>query len=249
MNSQNSWYNQDKFWELFEPFLFYGERQSSAKAEVENMVKLLNMEPSYRVLDLCCGTGRHSLYLSSQGFDVVGVDRTTTFIEKARQKAEQHNLKVEFVVSDMLDYCVSNSFNVVINLFGSFGYFDNPTNDLKVVKNMHASLRSGGKFLIETMGKEILAKEFQEKDWHEEGDTLVLAERKPIQNWGRMQTRWIVIKGNQRVEHTVSIRSYSAVELSSLLSEAGFSKVEVYGDLEGLEYNHMAKRLVVIGHK
>ena len=249
MSDQNSWYNQDKFWKLFEPFLFYEERQSSAKAEVENVVKLLNMEPSYRVLDLCCGTGRHSLYLSSQGFDVVGVDRTSNFIKKANQKAKHKDLNVEFVVRDMREYCVPNSFNVVINMFGSFGYFENTYDDQKVVKNMHASLRSGGKFLIETMGKEILAKEFQENDWHEEGDTLVLAERKPIQNWGRMQTRWIVIKGNQRVEHTVSIRSYSAVELSSLFYECGFSKVEVFGDIEGSEYNHDAKRLVVIGYK
>lgn len=246
---QNSWHNQDKFWELFEPFLFNKERLSNAKAESENVIKLLKIDPNDRILDLCCGNGRHSLELSSKGYDVVGVDRTSAFIEKGRQKAKQNNLNIEFVVSDMREYCVPNSFNIVINLFGSFGYFDNPTNDLKVVKNMYASLRSGGKFLIETMGKEILANDFQEKDWNESGDTLVLAERKPIQNWSRMQTRWIVIKGNERVEHTVSVRSYSAVELSSLLSEGGFSKVQVYGDIEGIAYNQHAKRLVVIGHK
>jgi len=64
-----------------------------------------------------------------------------------------------------------------------------------------------------------------------------------------MQTRWIVIKGNQRVEHTVSVRSYSAVELSSLLYDCSFSKVQVYGDLEGLDYDQGAKRLVVIATK
>lgn len=116
-----------------------------------------------------------------------------------------------------------------------------------MVKNMYASLYSGGKFLIETMGKEILARGFQEREWSEEGDTLVLAERKPHQNWGRMQTRWIVIKGNQQVEYTVSVRSYSAVELSSLLSDCGFSNVQVYGDLAGIDYDQGAKRLVVIG--
>ena len=249
MNNQNLWYNQDKFWEFFEPFLFDGKQQKSAKAEAENVIELLNMELGYRVLDLCCGTGRHSLYLSSRGFDVVGIDRTTSFVEKARRKAKQQHLKVEFIVSDMLDYYQPNSFNVVINLFGSFGYFDNPNDDLKVVKNMYASLHPGGQFLIETMGKEILKREFQEKDWHEEGDTIVLTEKKPIDNWLRMQTRWIVIKNNQKVEHTVSVRCYSAVELSSLLSEGGFSKVEIYGDLEGHEYNHDAKRLIVIGYK
>jgi len=249
MKNHNSWYDQDKFWELFEPFLFTEDRQSSTQEEVKNVVKLLKIKQNDRILDLCCGIGRHSLELSPQGFKVVGVDRTSAFIKKAKQKAKQKDLNAEFVVSDMREYCQPDRFDVVINMFGSFGYFESTDDDRKVVKNMFTSLRAGGRFLIETMGKEILAKEFQERDWHEDGDTLVLAERKPIQNWGRMQTRWIVINGNQRVEHTVSIRSYSAAELSSLLSECGFSKVKVYGNLEGIEYNHMAKRLVVIGYK
>lgn len=249
MSDQNSWHNQDMFWELFEPFLNNQQRQSSAKVEVEKVVNLLKISQNDRILDLCCGTGRHSLELAREGFDVVGVDRTASFIEKAKQKAEKNNLNVEFIIGDMREYCRPNSFNVVMNLFGSFGYFEDSDDDRQVVKNMYASLYSGGKFLIETMGKEILARGFQERDWSEEGDTLVLAERKPHQNWGRMQTRWIVIKGNQRIEHNVSVRSYSAVELSSLLSDCGFANVQVYGDLERIDYDQRAKRLVVIGTK
>ncbi|NIR27207.1 MAG: methyltransferase domain-containing protein [Phycisphaerae bacterium] len=249
MSEQNSWHNQDKFWELFEPILFNQQRQSSTKVEVEQVVSLLKIQHNDRILDLCCGTGRHSLEMSQQGFDVVGVDRTASFIEKAKQKAEKNNLKAEFIVGDMREYCQPSSFNIVMNLFGSFGYFEDPDDDRQVVENMYASLYPGGRFLIETMGKEILARGFQEREWSEEGDTLVLAERKPQQHWGRIQTRWIVIKGNQRVEHTVSVRSYSAVELSSLLADCGFAKVQVYGDLEGLDYDQGAKRLVVIGTK
>jgi len=245
MKKSNSWYDQDKLWEFFEPFLSNEELQMSAKEEVGNVVKLLKIEQNDQILDLCCGLGRHSLELSRHGFKVVGVDRTSAYIKKAKQNDQN----AEFVVSDMREYCQPDRFNVIINMYGSFGYFESTDDDRKVVKNMLTSLRTGGRFLIETMGKEILAKNFQEKDWREEGNKLVLAERKPIQNWGRMQTRWIVINGNQRIEHTVSIRSYSAAELSSLLSECGFSKVKVYGNLEGIEYNQIAKRLVVIGYK
>lgn len=249
MIDRYSWHDQDEFWELFEPILFNHQRQASAKVQVELLINLLKVQSTDRILDLCCGTGRHSLELAQQGFDVVGVDRTKSYIEKAKQEAKVSNLNVEFIVGDMRDYCQANHFDVVLNLFGSFGYFDGPVDDFKVVENMHASLRSGGRFLIETMGKEIAVREFQERDWSEEGDTLVLAERKPHQNWSRMQTRWIVIKDNQRVEYTVSVRSYSAVELSSLLSDCGFVNVQVYGDLEGNDYDQAAKRLVVVGTK
>ena len=64
----------------------------------------------------------------------------------------------------MREYCAPNHFDVIVNLFGSFGYFENPDDDRKVVANMYASLRAGGRFLIETAGKEILARHFQERD-------------------------------------------------------------------------------------
>lgn len=87
MSDQNSCHNQDKFWELFEPFLFNQQRQSSTKVEVEKVVNLLKMPQNDRILDLCCGTGRHSLELARQGFDVVGVDRTTSFCRKGEAKS------------------------------------------------------------------------------------------------------------------------------------------------------------------
>jgi 2-polyprenyl-3-methyl-5-hydroxy-6-metoxy-1,4-benzoquinol methylase len=249
MNDENEWHNQDEFWELFEPWLFNEQRQSDAKAEVENVVKLLKIEPKDRLLDLCCGIGRHSLELARRGFDVVGIDRTPAYIERAKQAAEKNDLKVDFVVGDMREYCVSDGYDIVINLFGSFGYFEDEEDDRKVVTNMYASLRPGGRLMIETMGKEILARELQARNWSEHEGTLILSERRPEQNWRRMKTRWIVIKGGQRIEHTVSVRSYSAVELTSLLKECSFNEVEVYGGTAGTEYNQEAKRLVVIGHR
>ena len=249
MSEHESWYNQDEFWELNEPVLFNIQRQSSAVTEVEKIVALLQLDERARILDLCCGIGRHSLEFAQRGFDVVGVDRTTAYIEKARKAASKQNLNAKFTVTDMRQYCEPNYFDVIVNLFGSFAYFEDQADDRKVVENMYASLRPGGQFLIETMGKEILARDFQAKDWAEVGDTLVLSEREITRNWERINTRWIIIKGGRRSEFNVSLRSYSAIELSSLLVECGFPEVSVYGDLEGAAYDRAAKRLVMIGRK
>jgi SAM-dependent methyltransferase len=249
MNNQDSWHSQDAFWEFIEPVLFNKQRQSGAGEEVEKIEKLLQIEGGARILDLCCGIGRHSLEFSRRGFDVIGVDRTKSYIEKARLGAEKLNLNAAFVLGDMREYCVPNSFDIIMNLFGSFGYFEDSDDDQKVLANMYTSLRAGGQFLIETMGKEILARDFQKRDWSEEGDLLILSEKKVSQIWGRIETRWIVIQGTKRVEHHVSLRSYSAVELSSLLFDCGFPEVQVYGSLDGTEYDQMAQRLVVVGQK
>ena len=249
MNDQDSWHNQDAFWELFGPVLFNQQRQSRAGSEVDKIEKLLQIEEHARILDLCCGNGRHSLALSQRGFDVVGIDRTAAYIEDARSEAEKRGLDVAFVTGDMREHCAPGKFDIVLNLFSSFGYFEDPDDDRRVVENVHASLRPGGLFLIETQGKEILARGFRERDWSEEGDLLILSEKKVSHNWGRIETRWIVIRGTKRIEHRVSVRSYSAVELSSLLASCDFGPVRVYGSLDGTEYDQAAQRLVVVGRK
>lgn len=249
MNDHDSWHDRDAFWELFEPVLFNRQRRLKTKEEVEKIIKLLQMEEGARMLDLCCGIGRHSLELSRRGYDVTGVDRTAAYINKASSEAQKSDLEAQFAVGDMREFLMPNNFDAVLNLFGSFGYFEDPGDDRIVVEHMHASLRPGGKFLIETQGKEILAREFQEKEWSEEGDLLILSERKVSQNWGRIETRWIVIRGTERFEHQVSVRSYAAVELASLLSDCGFSEVRVYGNLDGAAYDQAAQRLIVVGSK
>lgn len=249
MTDPDSWHSQDAFWERFGPILFTQERQAIAQDEVAKIVALLPIVGPARILDLCCGSGRHSLEFARRGCDVTGVDRTAVYIEQARTHAAERNLNVNFVVGDMRDYCVPDRFDVVVNLFGSFGYFEDPDDDFRVVKNMYTSLRTGGRFLIETAGKEIVASHFQEREWSEVGDLLILSEKKASQHWRRIDTRWIVIQGTQRFEQRVSVRSYSAVELSALLRDAGFAQVRVYGSIDGTDYDQHAQRLVVVGQK
>ncbi len=249
MQEAKPWYEQDAFWEIVAPTLFTQQRWSDAPTEVEQVVSLLGIEPGAHVLDLCCGVGRHSLELARRGFQVTGVDRTRLYLDRASQQAEAEGLKVEFVQSDMRSFCRPDAFDVVVNLFTSFGYFEDPEDDRQVATNVHRSLKSGGVFLIDMMGKEVLARIFHERDWYEEDGVLILEERKITRNWSWMENRWIMFKDNNRVELRLSQRLYSAVELASLLTECGFAHVEAYGDLEGRSYDHLARRLVVVAHK
>jgi len=243
------WHEQDTFWDTVASVLFTERRWSDAPTEVEQVVSLLGIEPGAHVLDLCCGVGRHSLELARRGFQVTGVDRTRLYLDRASQQAEAEGLKVEFVQSDMRTFCRPDAFDAIVNLFTSFGYFEDPEDDRQVALNVCRSLRSGGVFLIDMMGKEVLARIFHERDWYEEDGVLILEERKITRNWSWMENRWIMFKDNNRVELRLSQRLYSAVELASLLTERGFAHVEAYGDLEGRSYDHLARRLVIVAHK
>jgi len=249
MQKTQPWYEQDTFWETVAPTLFTQRRWSDAPAEVEQVISLLGIEPGAHVLDLCCGVGRHSLELARRGFHVTGVDRTRLYLDRASKQAEAERLEIKFVHSDMRAFCRPDAFDAVVNLFTSFGYFEDPEDDRQVVVNMYRSLKPGGVFLIDLMGKEILARIFSERDWYEEDGVLILQERKVSKSWSWMENRWIIFKDDNRAELNLSHRIYSAVELTSLLAECGFTHIDAYGDFEGSAYDHLARRLVVVARK
>ena len=243
------WYNQDKFWHAWQPILFSKERWAMTQEQVDHFISLLKIKSGASVLDLCCGPGRHSLELARRGFMVTGVDRTKAYLVQARRQAKKEGLKIEFVNKDMRRFCRQNSFDVCINLFTSFGYFRNPNDDKKIVKNVYRSLKKNGILLMELMGREVLARIFKPRDWYPLDDMIVLEERKVCKNWTWIENRWMMIKNGKMKEFRISHRLYSAAELSSLLKEAGFKKVDVYSDFTGAPYDHTAKRLILVARK
>ena len=250
MSNKVPWYEDDDMWEKVERHIFSKSRLESATVEMDQLLELTGIAPGAAVLDLCCGVGRHSLELARRGFRVTAVDRTKLYLKRARRAAEAAGLDIEFVESDMREFCRPDSFDIVINLFTSFGYFENPDDDVRVVENVSRSLKDGGHFAVESMGKEVLARIFLPNNWDEgEDGTLFLERRKPTQDWGRMENQWIVINGTDRFDIDFSHRIFSAVELKTLLTDHGFKTVQAYGGLDGSDYDQIAKRMLVLGRK
>jgi len=158
------WHEDDEFWAALEAQLFDEARLQVAAAEVTHATGLLGLGAGARVLDLCCGLGRHSLELARWGCEVTGVDRTALYLGRARELAAAENLPIEFIQADMRAFRREGAFDGAISLFTSFGYFENPDEDLQVLRNLHASLRPGGRLAMQMAGKEVLARCFVPKD-------------------------------------------------------------------------------------
>src|SRR5205823_3783141 len=148
-----------------------------------------------------------------RGFSVVGVDRTRAYLSQARKRAKSEKLAIEFVEQDMRRFIRPRAFDAAISMYTSFGYFKNPDDDRRVLRNLHGSLKPGGKLLIDLMGKEVVAKQFRKLDWHEERGVLFLEERNLSPDWSWIENRWILISGAKRKQFIVSHRLYSAKEL------------------------------------
>lgn len=222
---------------------------SEAENMVENIIPLLKIKSGVKILDLCCGMGRHSIEFARQGFQVTGVDLTLSYLKIAKEYAKEKEVNIEFIQEDMRTFCRANTFDVIVNLFSSFGYFEDKNDDCQVIKNVYTSLKPNGLFLIDIFSKEILARIFKERNWYEVDGNITLEERKITKNWSWIEERRIFIKNGEKREFTMSLRIYSAIELMTLLEDCGFNRIDVFGDLKGAPYDHTAKRLIMVAYK
>jgi SAM-dependent methyltransferase len=243
------WHEQDAFWETMP--MFSERLWELAPQQVDAIISLLGLAPGAAILDLPCGVGRHSLELARRAYRVTGVDRTEAYLETARQKAEAEGLDVEWIQSDMREFVRPEAFDAILNLFTSFGYFEDPAQDRRVAENLYRSLKPGGVLVMEMMGKEVLARIFVPRDWQELPDgTFFLQERQVVRDWSWMENRWILVgPDGKRCEYVVSHRLYDGAGLRALLFEAGFEEVDFFGGIEGIPYDTEAQRLVAIARK
>ncbi len=243
-----NWFDDDRIWTRLEPFLFTQDRIEAAGDEATSILSLTGKDRNdgpLSILDLCCGIGRHSLALARLGHSVTGIDRTEVYLQKARSSAESERLDVSFEQHDMRNYRKPEAFDLAINLYSSFGYFENPEDDRRVMNNIHDSLRIGGVLIIETMGKEVLARIFRRRTWQEENGRQLLQEHTVTDDWSWIHNRWILVENDSRTEFELGHRLYSAKELKDLAYQTGFVAVEAYGSLSGIPYDEKAHRLVI----
>jgi SAM-dependent methyltransferase len=245
----SDWFEEESFWRAVYPFLMTEERLEGAADEVDSVLSLVGFE-GRDVLDLCCGVGRHSVELAAQGLSVTGVDRSRFLLGKARALADEQRVEVEWVEADARDFVRPDSFDLVLNMFTSFGYFDDPDDDRKVLRNAAESLRDGGNLLIDLAGKELVAAVLQPTTSEESPDGGLLVRRHEIvDHWSRIKNDWIVVQDGKTESFSFCLRMYSARELEDSLSAAGFRYVRIFGDLRGGEYGPGAERLIAVAVK
>ncbi|EDY51235.1 class I SAM-dependent methyltransferase [Streptomyces clavuligerus] len=234
-------------WVDFAPAMFSGTRADSVAGLVAS-ARLLDFPRGSRVLDLCCGPGLFLVPLARRGHRVTGVDLSPAMLERARAACERAGAEVELIRADMLDYTAPGAYDVILNVFTSFGYFADPADNLRVLRNARRSLAPGGTLLVDVMGKEVLAGWIGRPQAVDLPDGSYVVQRDTVlDSWRRLRTDWTLVRGD--TARTASIHSflYSAAELHDLFVAAGFTEVECFGDFDGGPYDQRSRRLVVRG--
>ncbi|MCA8832508.1 class I SAM-dependent methyltransferase [Hymenobacter pini] len=208
--------------------LYQNRDYAEARAFLSRLLEHLHPKSEARLLDLACGKGRHARYLSEQGFDVTGVDLSPQSIAAAQEFVHAH---LQFHVHDMREPLPYGPFDLVLNLFTSFGYFEQEAENVVALRNAAAVVRPGGKLVIDFLNTELAIQ------------TLVAHETKTVEGtefqlYRHFQNDFIVKEIRFRDDEgqpqyfEERVRALSLERLEEYFHMAGLRLAEVLGDYQ-----------------
>ncbi|UCE95767.1 MAG: class I SAM-dependent methyltransferase [Candidatus Bathyarchaeota archaeon] len=248
MNEQE-WYTSF-FDELNEYWVEIVDARSTGK-EVEFIESVVTTTEGL-VLDLCCGTGRHSISLRRKGWNIVGFDISPNLLRIAKDSMRKSDARFPLVRGEMryLPFR-SETFEAVINMFTSFGYLPSKNEDMKSLKEISRALRPDKFLLIDIANLEHLLKIFQKKDWAEFPNFYLLEKRSLDISDSRLRSQWIFLDkktGRTRIFRH-NLRLYHFQQLRSMLIKVGLVIESVFGGYEKQVFQHDSHRLIVVAKK
>lgn len=237
------WFNSENYLKV------YSHRdESEAERLVELIVKSLGIKSDSKILDMACGSGRHAVIFAKRGFDVTAVDLSQMLLSDAKASARENDVKINFVLSDILDFQTTQRFSLSLNLFTSFGYFDDDEDNFRVILKAYDLLIDGGYFVIDYFNKNYLLKNLIPTTVFSENG-LRITQNRAIQ--GTRVVKNITIENGGSVEEFYeSVRLYSYDEMLDCINKAGFSIFKEYGNYNGNNFiNESSPRLIIFAKK
>ena len=223
--------------------LYPHRNEEDAERAVELIERSLGNRKVSRVLDMACGAGRHSRLLSKR-WRTTGLDLSEVLLRLAHKDLSE----AEFVRGDMrvLPFRRS-SFGLVVNLFTSFGYFQDDESHLRVIEEVARVTSRDGTFVLDFLNTSHLRETLVPYDERDIGGRIV-EQRRDISDDGRFVIKRICIRGTDR-EFTERVRLFEAGDLSWMMESAGFKVVANYGNYDASPLTAVSPRAIIIGRR
>ncbi len=218
------------FWPVVGPAVT--AHRAETKREVSSLLRMLRLRSGARIFDVPCGFGRHSVELARRGFQVIGMDISPGLLALARETAAAKGVTVEFCLGDMRRLEYRQRFDLVLNLFTSFGYFGD-ADDLEVLRKFRRALRPRGRLVLHLRNREWVLGNFQPRSRVRMGEYVVTLRQSFAFRTSVLTMEWTARRGRRLWRGTNNLRLYSCHELLRMLKRAQFSSINFFGDLRG----------------
>jgi len=240
MNWFINWFNSPYY-----HILYKNRDEKEAHLFIDNLMSYCQIPKASKLLDVACGKGRHAIYFNKKGLDVIGIDLSKNSINIAN---ESTNSTLKFKVHDMRNVFLKNKFEVVVNLFTSFGYFENDNDDQRALNAMSSNLKKEGLLIIDFMNVTRIIK------------NLIICEEKNIEGVNfkirrnfkdNYITKNISFIDNLKTYHfKETVKALTLNDFSKYIANAGLEIIDVFGSYNLQKFNEEnSERLIIICKK
>lgn len=226
--------------------LYRHRNEVEARQFIDALLRFLDPEPNATFIDIACGKGRHARYLRSQGFDVTGIDLSTNSIEEARA-ASSGDPGIHFLVHDIREPFPVEHLDYAVNLFTSFGYFDDHAQHQEALNHIHTCLQPGGRFVLDFLNTSEVLQSLKRED-HQTIDGVDFKITRRVDQANIIKE--IEVHDGSEVHHFEErVRAFTKDQLVELLERSGFEVKEVFGNYQLASYAENSPRVVIIAQK
>jgi SAM-dependent methyltransferase len=235
-----------KDWFSSEEYLSVYQHRNNEDAQklLELIIRETELNKDASVLDAACGAGRHSINLALKGFNVTGFDLSKSLLKKAKSDSVLQQIEVDLFCADIRNICLSKKFDLILNLFTSFGYFDNDEENFCFVRTAFNLLNENSYYVLDFLNANFVQNNLVPETIKETGNKKV-TERRKIEN-GRVVKEITIQSGERTNSYLESVRLYPKEKVISEFEKIGFNFTKLFGDYEGSVFNeHKSPRLIL----
>jgi ubiquinone/menaquinone biosynthesis C-methylase UbiE len=221
------------------------------RREAARIIEVLGLPVGSRILDAPCGQGRHSHLLAEAGFRIDGIDYSRQLITLAKKRGSGPSLR--YMRADMrkLPSSWSNRFDGVVNLFTSFGFFDNPSDDARVIGEFARVLKPGGVFVWQGASRDGVMARFLSRDsWESDDGTIVMQGRKfdPLSGVLTIEST-LRRKSGRTSRRAHRIRLYNATRLAELCAAENLIVEEAFEEFTSRPLTRRSTEMLLVARK
>lgn len=253
-NWYKSWFNTKDYLDL------YKHRDSHDALKIVSLIfDNIELPKGSNVLDLACGAGRHSVLFAKKGLMVTGIDLSAFLIKQAKIHLEKDYInfrdKLKFEIRDMRDIKHVNEFDLVVNLFSSFGYFRDDNENEKVIKSISKALKPRAYFVIDFLNSVRLINKLVPYDIKRSGGKYIVQVRKILDGFVEKEILIFRNSGGSSEYPLLNhfnerIKLYSLEDFREMFSKSGLKIMHTFGNYDGSAFvKNSSERLIIFAQK